>query len=415
MPFFEAIRLAIAQLRVEKLKSFFTLLGVLIGVSFLIAVVSIVDGMGTYVRDDFFGRVLGTNTFVLRSRAMFTDDATDAARARTARRQPIAPEDVPPVVAALPQGTRWAASTAGFAFFPATSEFARQRMVQGVAVDGDYFTIRNYKLSSGRAFTARESESGVNVVVIGSEVATYFFPSLDPLGRELRIRGNPFTVVGVIERQGSLFGISLDRLAIAPLNSPLGRLASPRGYLDGIIVQAANQMQLGEAMETTREVMRSRRQLRPTQPDNFVMETSEAALVSFNRFLTILAIAGAALPAIAIVVGGMVVMNIMLVAVAERTREIGIRRAIGATRSDIQRQFLVESATISTVGAMLGISLGILIAKGVEAWTPLPASIAPWSIAAATLLGTVVGIVAGVYPATRASRLDPIDALGRET
>ena len=414
MRYFEAVRLAIAQLRVEKLKSFFTLLGVLIGVSFLIAVVSIVNGMGTYVRDDFFGRVLGANTFVLRARANFTRESTEEGRRRSAQRPPIRREDLPPVVAALPAGTRWAASTATFAFFPAVSEFARQRQVQAVAVAGDYFIIRNYKLSAGREFTRRESEDGAEVVVIGDEVARHFFPNLDPIGRELRVRGTPFLVIGVIEHQGSLFGISLDRLAISPLNSAGGRLASPRGYLDGIIVQAASQVQLGEAMETTREVMRSRRRLRPAYADDFTMETSDAAILSFNRFLTILAIAGAALPAIALVVGGMVVMNIMLVAVAERTREIGIRRAIGATKRDIHRQFLVESATLSTVGAMLGISLGIVMAKAVEAYTPLPASVAPWSVAVATLLGTVVGIGAGVYPATRAANLDPIEALRQE-
>ena len=415
MSYFEAIRLALAQLRVQKLKSFFTLLGVIIGVTFLIAVVSIVEGMGKYVRDDFFGRVLGANTFTLRPRANFSDEATVEGQRLAARRPPLVPEDVPPVVAALPMGTRWAVQTRDFAFFYATSPFARQRQVQALAVDGDYFTIKNYKLTSGRVFSRYETQLGSSVLVIGSEVANHFFPNLDPVGRELRVGDHPYTVIGVLERQGALFGISLDRLAIAPFQSPMGRLISPRGFLNGIIVQAANQMQLNDAMETTREVMRSRRKLRPAEADDFYMETSQNAIASFNRFLAILAIAGSALPGIGLVVGGMVIMNIMLVAVAERTREIGIRKALGARRKDILRQFLVEAATLSTVGALMGIALGIALSKIVEAYTPLPAAVAPWSLIVATVLGAGVGIAAGVYPASRASRLDPIEALRQES
>jgi putative ABC transport system permease protein len=168
-------------------------------------------------------------------------------------------------------------------------------------------------------------------------------------------------------------------------------------------------------MELTREILRGHRRLRPAQKDNFVMETSESALVEFNETRNVMTIAGTALPAIGLIVGGMVIMNIMLVAVAERTREIGIRKSLGARRRDILGQFLVESATLSTLGALLGIALGIAGAKIVEAQTPLPAAVAPWSIVAATLLGTVVGIVSGVYPARRASRLDPIEALRQET
>ena len=206
----------------------------------------------------------------------------------------------------------------------------------------------------------------------------------------------------------------MDKMAIAPFLSPMRRVTNPRGDVDGIMVQAENQLMLGEAMETTREIMRARRKLRPAQPDNFVMETSESALKEFQEVKKVMTIAGTALPAIGLIIGGMVIMNIMLVAVAERTREIGIRKSLGARRKDILRQFLVEAATLSTLGAMIGISLGIIAAKIVESTTPLPAAVAPWSLVAATLLGTVVGIVSGVYPATRASRLDPIVALRAE-
>ena len=282
-------------------------------------------------------------------------------------------------------------------------------------MDGDYFTIKRYDLSSGRAFSQQEMQLGVNVVVIGQDVARYFYPGLDPLGREIRIGGMPYTVIGVIEKQGSLFGLSMDKMAIAPFNSPLRRLTNPRGDVDGMMVQAANPVIMGDLMEVAREVLRGHRRLRPSQPDNFVMETSASAMVEFNEMRNVMTIAGTALPAIGLVVGGLVIMNIMLVAVAERTREIGIRKSLGARRRDIMSQFLVEAATLSTLGAIIGIGLGLAGAKLIEAQTPLPAAVAPWSIVAATLLGTVVGIVSGVYPARRASKLDPIEALRQET
>jgi putative ABC transport system permease protein len=168
-------------------------------------------------------------------------------------------------------------------------------------------------------------------------------------------------------------------------------------------------------MELVREALRARRHLRPVQPDNFVMETTASALAFFERIKQTMTIIGTALPGISLIVGGMVIMNIMLVSVAERTHEIGIRKSLGARRRDILRQFLVEAATLSTLGAMIGIALGITAAKIIAMKTPLPAAVAPWSIVAATLLGTVVGIVSGVYPARRASRLDPIEALRHET
>jgi putative ABC transport system permease protein len=414
MPLFEAVRLALLQIRVQKLKSFFTLLGVTIGVMFLIAVVSIVEGMGKYMKEDFAGKMLGVNTFTLRARAEFSDDHDDRSIRARARRKPLVLSDVPPVVEALPSGTRWAVQTSDFAMRYASSPFARERQVMAMGVEGDYFAIKRYELSSGRAFLPFEAQLGSSVIVIGTEVAKHFFPNLDPIGRELRVGDASFEIIGVIEPQGNLFGMSLDRMAIAPFRSPMGRITSPRGYINGIVVQGPSPVAVDEAMEVVREVMRARRRLRPAQPDNFTLETSASALAEINKVLNIVKVAGTALPAIGLIVGGMVIMNIMLVAVAERTHEIGIRKSLGARRKDILRQFLVESATLSTLGAIIGIALGILGAQIIAWKTPLPTTVAPWSIVAATLLGTVVGIVAGVYPASRASRLDPIEALRQE-
>ena len=412
MPFFEAIRLALQQIRVQKLKSFFTLLGVMIGVMFLIAVVTIVEGMSKYMEEDFVGKLLGANTFTLRRIPWFGDNVTEEEWKEMLRRPRFYQADFRALRDVLPAGTRYAIESENGV--SASSQWARPRQVEAHAVEGDYFAIKNYDLREGRAFTPQEMELGATVVVIGDEVARYFFPNLDPIGRYLRVGGIPYRVIGIIEKQGSLFGLSMDKMAIAPFLSPMRRVTNPRGDVDGIMVQAENQLMLGEAMETTREIMRARRKLRPAQPDNFVMETSESALKEFQEVKKVMTIAGTALPAIGLIIGGMVIMNIMLVAVAERTREIGIRKSLGARRKDILRQFLVEAATLSTLGAMIGISLGIIAAKIVEATTPLPAAVAPWSLVAATLLGTVVGIVSGVYPATRASRLDPIVALRAE-
>jgi putative ABC transport system permease protein len=412
MPFHEAVRLALQQIRVQKLKSCFTLLGVMIGVMFLIAVVSIVTGMGKYMEEDFAGRLLGANTFTLRRFPWFGNNVTMEQWREWQRRPRIYHSDVAVVRNALPPGTRYAVESSENLW--ASTPFARPRQIDAHAVEGDYFAIKKYDLSSGRLFTQQEAELGSPVIVIGDEVAKYFFVGLTPLGRAIRIGGIPYTVIGVIEHQGNLFGISLDKTAFAPFMSPLHRLTNPRGDIDGLMVQAPNDLMMNEAMETTREVLRGHRRLRPSVDDNFVMETSASALASFEKIKGIMTIAGTALPAIGLVVGGMVIMNIMLVAVAERTREIGIRKSLGARRRDILRQFLVESATLSTLGALLGIALGILSAKVISWNTPLPAAVAPWSLVVATLLGTTVGIVSGMYPARRAASLDPIDALRAE-
>jgi putative ABC transport system permease protein len=221
-------------------------------------------------------------------------------------------------------------------------------------------------------------------------------------------------VIGVIEKQGSVFGYSLDRLAIAPYTTPLLRAIRPRGDIESLVVQAPSADLVRDAMDVTREVLRASRRLPPGRPDNFTLETQDSALEFFAGIKKQMVLFGTALPAIGLVVGALVIMNIMLVAVAERTREIGIRKALGARRWDIMSQFLVEAATLSVLGAAAGIALGIITAKIVAALSPLPAAVAPWSIGVALLLGAGVGIAAGLYPASRAARLDPIEALRQE-
>jgi putative ABC transport system permease protein len=295
------------------------------------------------------------------------------------------------------------------------SPFSKPRTMQCSAVSDQWFSLKKMGVQKGRLIAPQEFQLGSPVVVIGQDVADHFFPNLDPIGRQLRIQSIPYTVVGVADKQGSVFGISLDKFVIAPEKSPLNRWVNPHGVIDQMMIQAPSEASMREAMEAARTIMRGRHHLHPSQPDNFALETSDSALEFWNKMQSYLVVAGVALPAIGLVVGAIVIMNIMLVAVAERTREIGIRKSLGARRRDILNQFLVESATLATLGAALGILLGIGFAKLIAAVSPLPAAVELWSIFVGVGVGAGVGIIAGIYPASRAAMLDPIAAMRQET
>ena len=413
MRLFEAVRLALAQIRVQKLKSFFTLIGVTIGVMFLIAVVSIVEGMGRYMEEDLVGKIIAKGSFEVRYRPNIQLGDVDEAEWRSWRNRPrITEDDVPVVTAVLAPSTRWA--MLGYDQLNAETRYARPKRVEVNCVSEQWFTIKNMDLQAGRLPTSVEYELGTPVVVIGEDVKNHFFAGLDPLGRELKIGGIPYQVVGVAEKQGSIFGISMDKFVVVPYLAPAHRLVNRFKVIDAIIVKSVNETAMQSDMERVREAMRARHQLRPAQRDDFSLETSDSALAFWRKIQGYMVIAGIALPAIGLIVGAIVIMNIMLVAVAERTHEIGIRKALGARRSDILRQFLVESTTLSVVGASFGILSGVGLAKGVEAVSPLPAAVALWSVFVAVGVGMGVGIIAGVYPASRAARLDPVVALRKE-
>jgi putative ABC transport system permease protein len=413
MPQYEAVALALQTIRVQKLKSFFTLLGVTIGVMFLIAVVSVVNGMAAYVEQDFAGKFLGVNTFNLRKFPDINNEVSEAQWKAWQRRPPITVDDANAIHEAMPSGVRWAIQDVRW-ISPLTKYARGGPQVLAQAVTSDYFAIKDLTTQRGRAFTEQESHSGAAVIVIGTEVADLYFPGVDALGRELLIDRVPFTVIGVLEKQGTVFGLSLDRQVIAPFYSPMRRITRANVNLYGVVVQAPTEAELENAKELAREVMRRRHKLHPSEPDDFSFESSETALAQWLSIKKYLVLAGTILPAIGLVVGAIVIMNIMLVAVTERTREIGVRKSLGARRRDILRQFLVESTTLSVVGAACGVVLGIGLAKAVAAATPLPAAVALWSVFVSVGLGAGVGIVAGVYPASRASRLDPITALRAE-
>lgn len=410
MRLYEAVRLALAQLRVQKLKSFFSLVGVAIGVMFLIAVVSIVEGMGRYMEEDVVGKLIAKGSFELRYRPNINMGDVPESEWRSWRNRPrITEDDIGPVTEVLAPGSRWA--IVGDGQLRIESRYARPRNIVVNCVSEQWFEIKAMGLQAGRYPSQQEYELGAPVVVIGADVRDHFFPNLDPLGRELKIGGLPYQVIGVAEKQGSAFGVSLDRFVVVPYRAPAHRLVNRFRVIDAIIVQSPNETVMQANMEAVRQVMRIRHKLRPGQRDDFALQTSDSALEFWRRIQGFLVVAGVALPSVGLVVGAIVIMNIMLVAVAERTHEIGIRKALGARRSDILRQFLVESTTLAVVGSVLGVAAGAAMAKLLAAVTPLPASVAFWSVVVAVGVGGGVGIVAGVYPASRAARLDPIAAL----
>jgi putative ABC transport system permease protein len=414
VPFFEAVKLALATIRVQKLKSFFTALGVCIGVMFLIAVVSIVDGMGRYMENDLVGKLIALNSFEVRNRPNINIGDVDRATWLEYNRRPrIMETDVQPIVEALPDGTLWSMYSEDR--LQVESPYSRPRQGSITAVDGNYFEIKRIGVTSGRLFTPGEMTQGASVVILGPDLATRLFPTVDALGRQVKMGGKMYTVVGIGESLGKAFGMSFDNYVYAPFRSPVHRLLNRAPHvIDAVVVQTATPEALTDVQEKVRAVMRARHQLRPYQKDNFSLQTADSALEFWNKIKGYLVLAGIALPAFGLVVGAIVIMNIMLVAVAERTHEIGIRKALGAKRRDILAQFMIEASTLSTLGAAIGIAAGAGLAYIIRTTTPMPTFVAPWSIMVGVLIGAGVGIVSGVYPASRASLLDPVTALRQE-
>ncbi len=413
MPLIEAVRMALHMLRAQKLKSFFSLIGVVIGVTFLIAVVSIIQGMNVYMEDEFANRLIGLNTFqVRRMPGINTGEVSEETWRAWLRRPRLTYDDADYISARVRTPVNFSRYCSERLELRYAGRGARDIEVMGA--DASYFGIKTYDVPSGRPFSPQEVRAGAAVVVLGDLVAEKLFERTDPIGKDVAIGGLPYRVVGVVAKQGTLFGISMDKFAIVPFESPVRRQICMWNTMDELHVQAANASQMLVAMDEVESIMRVRRGLRPSQENNFALQNADGALEGWRKISTILFAALPGLVAISLVVGGIVIMNIMLMAVAERTREIGVRKALGARRRDILAQFVVESATLSTLGALLGIGLGIGLAYIVKALTPFPAAVAPWSVGLAVCLGIAVGMTAGIYPASRASKLDPIAALRSE-
>ena len=409
----EGILLALGQIRAQKLKSFFAVLGVIIGVMFLITVVSVVEGMNKYMEEDFARTIYGLNTLTL-TREPEINFSSDPDVWRAYQRRPrISFRDADAIRAGL-----------SVPALVAVESFSGGQLVSehGVEIDNvwltgasaDLFRVRELDIERGRAFTAPEDRAGVPVVLLGYEAAETLFGSLDPLGRYVKVNGIAFRVIGVMKKQGSLFGMSMDNRAFAPARSPMGRLVNPQGIVDRVLVKPLDPEHMEQARSDVEAVMRVRHRLRPTEDNDFAIETAAESMSFWQNIRKILLIAFPGLVSIALVVGGIVIMNIMLVSVTERTREIGIRKALGARQRDIHVQVLVESATLSLLGAVIGIAIGVALAQLVQALSPLPAAIAPVWMAVSVAMGMGVGVIAGIYPAAKAAKLDPVVALRAE-
>ncbi len=409
----EAIRTALEMIWAHKLRSFFTILGTVVGVTFLIAVITIVSGMDAYVTEEFAGEVYGINSVMVRRTPSITIEPDAELRRAWQRRPQLTFADADWIRERMETPGLVAVSSE----MGGSIEGPEGRTVDGVRITGasaTYFRMRSLNVPLGRAFSEQEDERGIPVSVIGLDVADALFPNTSPLGKTIRIQGHPYQVIGVLERQGNLFGMSMDSRVIAPARSRLNGVVNSYNQIDEITFQVLNEHHLSGAIAEIEGWMRIRHSLRPGEPNDFEVETAEASLAFWTRISQILYIALPGLVGISLLVGAVVIMNIMLVSVTQRTREIGLRKSLGARRIDILRQFMVEAGTLSGLGGLIGIGLGAGLAAVIEALSPMPAQVAPWSIVLGVFLGVGVGVTAGAYPAYRAAKLDPIEALRQE-
>jgi putative ABC transport system permease protein len=409
----EGIRLALRQIRQEKLKSAFSVLGVIIGIMFLVVVVSVVEGMDRYITEDFSDQVFGINTIQVRRVPNVQINTSPEQRREWNRRPRITFEEAEVIRSALSVPARVGVETNSQAAVRSWDGRGISN-AQISAVSPEILEIRSLQVSAGRPFSPQEADQGLPVAVLGTSVATALFPDSDPLEERIRIRDFPFRVVGVLEEQGSLLGMSLDNRILVPARSPAARYHAQPATVSAVVIQTLDPADLSIALADTEAALRVHRRLRPTEPNSFHLDTAEDSLAFWDRISTILFLALPGLVGISLVVGGIVIMNIMLVSVMERTREVGLRMALGARRRDIVTQFLVESVTLSGVGALIGVGIGIGLTWIVRIVSPLPAAVAAHWVALGVILGLTVGVVAGVYPALRASRLDPVVALRHE-
>jgi putative ABC transport system permease protein len=411
--FGEGIRLGLLQLRQEKLKSAFSLLGVTIGVMFLVLVVSVVEGVDRYITEDFADQVYGVNTVQIR-RSPPVQVATSPGQQRDFQRRPWpTPAEADRVRQALTVPARVGVES-NLSGDVRNAEGTGVESVRITAISEDILEIRTLRVEEGRPFSSQEVARGVSVVILGQSVAEALFAEGSAVGQRVRIRGFPFRVVGVLEEQGTLFGMTLDNRALVPTTSPIVRFLPERNMVHTIAVQTLDPADLRTAVSEAEAAIRVARGLRPGDPNNFEVETAEESLAFWDQISTALFVALPGLVGISLVVGGIVIMNIMLMSVMERTREIGVRMAIGARRRDIVGQFLVEASTLAGIGAVIGVGVGIGLTWIVAAVSPLPAAVTPHWVAVGLILGPLVGIVAGVYPAVQASKLDPVEALRYE-
>jgi putative ABC transport system permease protein len=404
MNFWEALTSALWSLRSHKLRSFLTLLGIIVAVTSIIAVVTVIQGLNSKVTELVTGR--GADVFILDR--IGTSEAFSAQAMVEALRRPELTADDAEALAREGRNLLYVAAEAS----DREDVWGGNRRVEDMDIRGvgpEYPFLSTFEIARGRHLTPLEIEHGRPVTVIGEDVAEELFPTADPLGETVRVRGRHFTIVGIAEPQGTTFGVTQDDFVVISLET-WQKIFDRRADVD-ISIKAADPDDVQAAIEEARMLMRTRHKLRPSEEDDFGFITTQEFMELYQRVTTGVYSALVGLVAISLVVGGIVVMNIMLVAVTERTHEIGIRKAIGARRRDILRQFLTEAVILAAVGGLVGVAFGFAIAIVVSRLTPLPYSLTWWSIALGIGISSLVGIVFGIYPAAKAARLDPIAAL----
>jgi putative ABC transport system permease protein len=411
--FGDILATAIDQIWSNKLRSFFTLLGIIVSVAFLVTVVAIITGMNAYVKENIAGAVIGSNAFQVRRTPIQVGFFDDEMWKRVARRPRLTTADADAVRAALPDAAAIAITT-GWPT-PLTDVLYGNTEIGDVTIFGvtpPYQDVQDYRFERGRPLSDVDVTQRRAVVVVGHDIADKLFEHTDPIGKSVRMAGQQFEIIGVIAPKGRVLGQSFDGFALVPFTRY--EMLYGRRLTTTISVKMHDATDVAPAMARAEEAMRLAHHLRPSMENDFSVETADA-LVDFWKNLT--AVLFSVIPAvvsIGVVVGGIVIMNIMLMAVTERTREIGIRKAVGARARDIERQFLAEAVALSIVGGLIGVASGWAFAELVAAVSPLPARITWWSVVLAVGLGAGVGVLFGVYPARRAARLDPITALRAE-
>jgi len=402
----ETFSIAIDALRAHKLRSLLTLLGVILAVTTLVAVMSVLNGLNLYVSTKIAN--LGANAFLVDRIGIITN-FEDWNKAR--KRPPLQPDDIEAIKERVPLATAVAGQMQTLGDIRYGNDLREDVNILGTSPS--YMQIEDIEVSSGRLLTENDEERHSPVAVIGADVANQFFSGTDAIGKMIRAGAEQYEVIGVAVAKGTTLGQSLDNFVEIPLSTYRKGWLAPLDSVT-IFVQAPDPELMDAAEDEVRVVLRASRHVQYSADDNFAIVSPNSITGLWNR-LTGGAFAIAVwVTSVFLVVGGVVIMNIMLASVTERTREIGLRKSLGARRSHIVLQFLVESSLLAAIGGATGVVLALLIGLIVRSTTPLPISTPLFTIAIALFLSTAVGLFFGIYPATRAAKLDPIEALRAE-
>jgi putative ABC transport system permease protein len=403
----ESFGMAMGSLWSNKLRTFLTLLGIIIGVLTIIAVVSVIQGLNTYVytKMSFYG----ANDFSVSKFSMIGTSLKDF-------REQLKRKDLTLDEMRLLRERSRSAELIGASVGTSRTVKAGALSIKGTEIRGvtslDHLIGSVVELERGRHILKEEEERSRPVCVIGSEVASNLFPGLDPLGRWVKAGADNFLIIGVGKAKGKILGFSQDNYLRIPITTFLKVYGSRRSI--EINIHTAGQAEMAAAQEEVRTLLRSARKRAYADPDDFSFRTSETFIQFYKTATAGIYFAMIGIASIALLVGGIVVMNIMLVSVTERTKEIGVRMAIGARRKDILAQFLIEATTMAGLGGLIGVGLGLLLAKGISAATAMPSSVDPVSVAMAIVMSSSLGLFFGIYPANKAAKLDPVEALRSE-